>query len=322
MTNTRTSDKRKIAEKQKAVGHAVKDIKGWEVTEDVVLSMFSFAKYLMWKDLAERSEQLRENPVVRHLLDTPRDAYPPGTPFPQVRELDQHFPPEQVFCPLPADSSQLSAVLAASQGKDFVLIGPPGTGKSQTIANLIAQSLAQGRRVLFVSEKIAALDVVYRRLREIGLGEFCLELHSSKARKLDVLAQLQSAWSSSGQADAEQWRAEADKLKHLRDALNVYVERLHQRRRNGLGVGYRRFSCSTPSSAKTATRSTRLSVSLPGPALILMRFRSLSRRFSASGSPGSPHAARVFEIACSASVKLPLLPANSNRRRRSVEGWG
>ncbi|MGQ5297955.1 AAA domain-containing protein, partial [Xanthomonas arboricola] len=137
---------------------------------------------------------------------------------------------------MPADSSQLSAVLAASQGKDFVLIGPPGTGKSQTIANLIAQSLAQGRRVLFVSEKIAALDVVYRRLREIGLGEFCLELHSSKARKLDVLAQLQSAWSSSGQADAEQWRAEAEKLKRLRDALNIYVERLHQRRRNGLSL--------------------------------------------------------------------------------------
>jgi len=220
----------------RAVGHAIKDIKGWEVTEDVVLSMFSFAKYLMWKDLAEHSEQLRENPVVRHLLDTPRDAYPPGAPFPQVRELDQRFDPQQVFCPLPADSSQLSAVLAASQGKDFVLIGPPGTGKSQTIANLIAQSLAQGRRVLFVSEKIAALDVVYRRLREIGLGEFCLELHSSKARKLDVMAQLQSAWSSSGQADAEQWRAEAEKLKRLRDALNIYVERLHQRRRNGLSL--------------------------------------------------------------------------------------
>lgn len=225
-----------VAAVWKAVGHAIKDIKGWEVTEDVVLSMFSFAKYLMWKDLAERSEQLRENPVVRHLLDTPRDAYPPGAPFPQVRELDQHFDPKQVFCPLPVDSSQLSAVLAASQGKDFVLIGPPGTGKSQTIANLIAQSLAQGRRVLFVSEKIAALDVVYRRLREIGLGEFCLELHSSKARKLDVLAQLQSAWSSSGHADAEQWRAEAEKLKRLRDALNIYVERLHQRRRNGLSL--------------------------------------------------------------------------------------
>jgi hypothetical protein len=218
----------------KAVGHAIKGIRGWEVTEDVVLSMFSFAKYLMWKDLAEHSDQLRQNAVVRHLLDTPRDAYPPGVPFPEVRELDRRFDPRQVFCPLPADSSQLSAVLAASQGKDFVLIGPPGTGKSQTIANLITQSLAEGRRVLFVSEKIAALDVVYRRLREIGLGRFCLELHSSKARKLDVLAQLQSAWDSSGRADTAQWQAEADRLKRLRDALNIYVERLHHRHRNGL----------------------------------------------------------------------------------------
>lgn len=225
-----------VAAVWKTVGHAIKDIKGWEVTEDVVLSMFSFAKYLMWKDLAEHSDQLRENSVVRHLLDTPRDPYPPGPAFPAVHELDQHFDPQQVFCPLPADSSQLSAVLAASQGKDFVLIGPPGTGKSQTIANLIAQSLAQGRRVLFVSEKIAALDVVYRRLREIGLGEFCLELHSNKARKLDVLAQLQAAWSSSGQADPEQWQAQANRLKSLRDALNIYVERLHQRRSNGLSL--------------------------------------------------------------------------------------
>jgi len=218
------------------VNHAIKDIPGWEVTEDVVLATFSFAKYLMWKDLAERSAQLRENPVVCHLLDTPHDAWPAGEPFPAEHELDIQFKPEQVFCPLPADSSQLSAVLAAAQGKDFVLIGPPGTGKSQTIANLIAQSLAEGRRVLFVSEKIAALDVVYRRLRDIGLGAFCLELHSSKARKLDVLKQLDAAWSSRGQLDAEQWREQASRLGQLRDALNLYTQRLHQRHRNGLSL--------------------------------------------------------------------------------------
>jgi hypothetical protein len=178
----------------KAVSHSIKDIKGWEVSEDVVLAMFSFAKYLMWKGLTERTDQLRENPVVKHLIDTPRDSYPSGVAFPNPKRLDADFSPEQTFCPLPADSSQLSAVMAAVRGKDFLLIGPPGTGKSQTISNLIAQCLAEGKRVLFVSEKIAALDVVYRRLREVNLGEFCLELHSSKARKLDVLAQLQSAW--------------------------------------------------------------------------------------------------------------------------------
>ncbi|HEX8595697.1 MAG TPA: DUF3320 domain-containing protein [Pseudomonas sp.] len=220
----------------KTVAYAIKDIPGWEVNEDVVLSMFSFAKYLMWKDLAENADKLRESPVVRHLLDTPREAFPSDITFPEDRRLDTLFNPREVFCPLPADSSQLSAVMAASKGKDFVLIGPPGTGKSQTIANLIAQSIAQGKRVLFVSEKIAALDVVYRRLREIGLGEFCLEVHSSKAKKTDVLAQLQSAWDAKGVTDSAIWHAEADRLQALRDGLNIYVERLHQRYPNEYSI--------------------------------------------------------------------------------------
>ncbi|MFJ2318772.1 DUF3320 domain-containing protein [Pseudomonas sp. NPDC087817] len=218
------------------VGQAIKDIPGWELNEDVVLSMFSFAKYLMWKDLAENAEHLRQSPVVQHLLDTPRDSFNSQTPFPDATSLDCDYGPAEVFCPLPSDSSQLCAVLAAAKGKDFVLIGPPGTGKSQTIANMIAQSIAQGRRVLFVSEKIAALDVVYRRLREIGLGEFCLELHSSKARKTEVLAQLQSAWEATGQIDSAAWEVEAQRLATLRDSLNIYVERLHRRHRNGYTV--------------------------------------------------------------------------------------
>jgi very-short-patch-repair endonuclease len=226
----------------KRVRSAIKDIRGWEVSEDVVLSMFSFAKYLMWKDLADRTEDLRKSPVVAHLIDSPREPYPSTTPFPDTRRLDVDYPPQQVFSPLPADSSQLSAVMAAARGKDFVLIGPPGTGKSQTIANLIAQCLAENKRVLFVAEKIAALDVVFRRLREVGLGEFCLELHSNKSRKLDVLSQLQKSWESKGEVDAATWENKARQLGQVREELSTYVERLHHRHNNGWTI-YNAIGC-------------------------------------------------------------------------------
>ncbi|WKB54977.1 DUF4011 domain-containing protein [Eleftheria terrae] len=225
-----------IAGVWRQVSAAIKEVPGWEVVEDVVLSTFSFAKYLMWKDLTERTGQLKHNPVVRHLIETPRESYAGAVAFPEPQRLDQELAPRETFCPLPADSSQLSAVVAASRGKDFVLFGPPGTGKSQTISNLIAQCLAEGKRVLFVSEKMAALDVVWRRLRDVGLGDFCLELHSSKARKAEVLAQLRRAWEAGGSADAEAWQAEAERLAALRAQLNGHVERLHRRHANGLSV--------------------------------------------------------------------------------------
>lgn len=220
----------------KTVSNAIKDIKGWEVVEDVVLASFSFAKYLMWRDLTERTEQLKENAVVRHLIETPRDSYQTNVEFPDVRRLDVELPIKETFCPLPADSSQLSAVVAGSKGKDFVLIGPPGTGKSQTISNLIAQCLAERKRVLFVSEKMAALDVVYRRLADVGLGNFCLELHSSKARKTEVLEQLRTSWDATATLAPEEWHAEARRLEEIRSQLNAYVERLHHRHENGLSV--------------------------------------------------------------------------------------
>ena len=216
------------------VRRAVRDIASWEVVEDVVLSTFSFAKYLMWQDLSARTDQLRQSPVVRHLIDTPREPYGSGdADFPDAARLDDERHPEQTFCPMLADSSQLAAVIAAAEGKDYVLVGPPGTGKSQTIANMVAQCLAENKTVLFVSEKTAALDVVYRRLHKIGLSEFCLELHSNKARKFDVLKQLEMAWEAKGNIDTSQWEREASRLRNLRDDLNQYVRRLHLRHRNG-----------------------------------------------------------------------------------------
>src|SRR5690606_18529725 len=151
--------------------HAVRDVPGMEVLDETVLSTFSFAKYLMWKDLVDRTDALRENRVVRHLIDSPEQAFQQvngGAVFRDERELDKAYSPADIVCPLPCDSSQMAACIAAAEGRDFIIVGPPGTGKSQTIANMIANCLASGKTVLFVAEKTAALDVVYRRLREHG----------------------------------------------------------------------------------------------------------------------------------------------------------
>lgn len=219
------------------VRRAVRDVPGFEVVEDLCLGTFSFAKYLMWKDLVDRSDALLQNRLVKHLLERKSQTEGEGLAsgdYTAPDELDQKYDPANIFAPLPADSSQLAAVIASASGKDFVLDGPPGTGKSQTIANMIAHNLALGRRVLFVAEKRAALDVVYRRLEEKGLGEFCLELHSSKASKVEVLKQLERAWDTRDALSAGEWEEEARNVKTLRDKLNRFVAVLHQRKPNGL----------------------------------------------------------------------------------------
>ncbi|KZK95430.1 ATP-dependent RecD-like DNA helicase [Pseudovibrio sp. Ad46] len=220
------------------VRKAVRDVPGFEVVDETALSTFSFAKFLMWKDLVERTDDLRKNRVVRHLIDNPDKAFEPGvsTAFPSERDIDVKYDPKDIITPLPADSSQLSAVMAAVEGQDFILVGPPGTGKSQTITNMIAQCLANNKSVLFVAEKTAALDVVYRRLREHGLGEFCLELHSNKAERKQFLEQLKTSWEQSSKPDTGEWVRINEQLKVRRDHLNDYITALHTPSACGLTV--------------------------------------------------------------------------------------
>lgn len=220
------------------VRRAVRDMPGFEVTPDVVLGTFSFAKYLMWRDLIDRSEQLMQNDVVRHLLHHKLggSALESVGEFPEPKDLDGTIEPGDLFTPLPADSSQLAAVVASAKGHSFVLDGPPGTGKSQTIANMIAHNLALGRRVLFVAEKMAALDVVKRRLEDKGIGQFCLELHSSKSSKMHVLQQLDRAWTTRDTLTAADWEMQTGKVRSLRDRLNEVVRVLHKRWPNGWSV--------------------------------------------------------------------------------------
>jgi very-short-patch-repair endonuclease len=209
------------------VRKAVREVPGFEVVEDVVLSTFSFAKYLMWKDLADRTEVLKRNNFVKHLIDRPKEQYKGSSTFINANEIDQKIHPADLFMPLPSDSSQVIAVHAAGIGGDFVLEGPPGTGKSQTIANIIAHNLALGKKVLFVAEKMTALNVVYERLKDKGLGDFCLELHSNKANKRDVLNQLGKSWRGRSKLTPTEWQQEADKLEKTKATLNGLVEALH-----------------------------------------------------------------------------------------------
>ncbi|MDA7950186.1 MAG: DUF4011 domain-containing protein [Pirellulaceae bacterium] len=220
------------------VRHAVRDIPGFEVVEDVAIASFSFAKYLMWKDLVDRADQLECNRVVRHLINDPDKKFVcdgvGSIPVPE--EMDTRYKPVDIVHPLPADSSQLAAVMAASEGHDMVIVGPPGTGKSQTIANMIAQCLAVGKTVLFVAEKTAALDVVHRRLKEHGLGDCCVELHSNKAEKRRLLDQLEASWNRRARPERKEWLEVSERLRIRRDELNKYVDAIHAKHPNGWTV--------------------------------------------------------------------------------------
>jgi very-short-patch-repair endonuclease len=212
---------------------AIVDIDRWEVLESAYVGHFSFTKFLMWRDLEVRADDLQKNAIVRHLIHTPSEAYPDDGVFPDPDRLDETHSPEVTFCPLSSDSSQLAAVHASAAGKSFVLHGPPGTGKSQTITNIIAHNLALGKTVLFVSEKRAALEVVHRRLTESGLGPFCLELHSNKSHKKGVLSQLEQALDAHVGHSTEEWLGEAQKLATTRKELNTFVSALHAVRESG-----------------------------------------------------------------------------------------
>jgi very-short-patch-repair endonuclease len=228
------------------LARAVAHKPGWRVVASARLGVFSFAKLVMWTDLDERAERLLESRLVAHLARSQGEAFraaagaePAGDgaadegaamvaqELPDPETLDERVPVGSLLLPLDADASQLAAIAAASGGRTFVLQGPPGTGKSQTIANLICHVISEGKSVLFVSEKMAALEVVQRRLAAAGLGDFCLELHSHKARRKEVVEQL-------GKVIERTWRpgslsgGDEAKLSALRTALDGYAAAMHR----------------------------------------------------------------------------------------------
>lgn len=196
----------------------------WDVEEQVVLGTFSFSKFILWNDIHNNSQHLLKNKIVASLVNNQLQ----WQVVPEAeRELDVFLNPSTIALPIATDSSQLDAIISSTEGKSFVLHGPPGTGKSQTITNIIAAALHAGKKVLFVAAKKAALDVVESRLESIGIGPFCLELHSNKAKKTSVIEQLKHASEVVRKVTSSTFEIEAQRLSSLRAELNEYVKALH-----------------------------------------------------------------------------------------------
>ena len=194
----------------------------WFVEPDrIVLGFFSFNKLRMYLDLGDSA--VADNEIIAALYG---DGFrEPSSAIGDGDHLDSHLRPQDTYHVLDADSSQSLAIYDATRGggRNLVIQGPPGTGKSQTITNIIAEAIGRGKRVLFVSEKMAALEVVKRRLDSIGLGQACLELHSNKTNKrqtLDELNRTLELQHTPGSGDG----SGLDDLERTRSQLNAYAE--------------------------------------------------------------------------------------------------
>ena len=200
-----------------------------EATAD--LAVLPAASFRSWQDLDEHWSDFAANPLVAHLLADPTRPFvdPAAEPADPV-DLDELA----AGCPLPADASQLRAVADALAGRTFVLEGPPGTGKSQTVTNLLTRAVAEGRRVLFVAGKQTALDVVARRLDAIGMGPFALDLHDKGSRPAVVRAQVRAALEHAVEVDDQGLATDAEDLRSATRSLAQYAQRLHAENPAGL----------------------------------------------------------------------------------------
>ena len=209
------------------VRRAVMDMKKWDVLEYAVLGNFSFSKFIMWNDIHSNPKMLDDSKIVSSLMNGILDK-DIDTTIDDGGNLDDQLNAEDIVLPLSADSSQIDAIVASMKGKSFILHGPPGTGKSQTITNIIANALYQDKKVLFVAEKRAALEVVQNRLKNIGLAPFCLELHSNKAKKSNVMEQFKRITEIVKTKNPEQYRLDATRINSVRNEMNSIVKSLHK----------------------------------------------------------------------------------------------
>ena len=202
------------------------DKRGWKVVPEVSLGLLSFLKISMYHDLNNNQSLMMNHPVLRAMAGdrTAIGELPAAAnnfDFDSVKPTEWH---EVVD----SDSSQEEAILLSKLGVSFVMQGPPGTGKSQTITNIIAEALADGKKVLFVSEKAAALQVVLKRLADVGLDDFCLSLHDYKANKKEIIDSIGSNLDLEEEYIDSSLISELTALFHDRTFLNSYADELHK----------------------------------------------------------------------------------------------
>ncbi len=207
------------------VSEAVSERDNWSVVPDIYLDFFSFTKLVMYKDLEPEKWDIDIHPLLGQMLGETRIGVSGNGGF-RPEEVDLKLS-QDVYHVMDADSSQIAVIEDIKSGKNLVVEGPPGTGKSQTITNIIAELLAAGKNVLFVSEKMAALEVVKSRLDTVGLGDFCLELHSHKSNKREVVKELERTLAV--KSPQENWQDEHfNQVDSHKAELNAYVKALHE----------------------------------------------------------------------------------------------
>jgi len=197
----------------------------WIIVDEVHLTLLSFLKINMYRDLDRNADRILGNRIIS-AISGQESSIPLETQYNNY-DHDKLVKPIDTYQVLEADSSQLDAILLSKKGASFVLQGPPGTGKSQTITNILAEALADGKKVLFVAEKMAALHVVHKRLSKVGLDDFCLTLHNHKANRKEILNQLNRTLNLDKIRIKEEALYELEKLQNLRERLNKYNVELH-----------------------------------------------------------------------------------------------
>lgn len=195
----------------------------WKVRRQVAIGVFPSARMAMYHDIAPQNPALPDSEIVRSLLCGSNAES--AAPFAEEYNVDAPEIERSVPClVMDADSSQFSTLVDIANGKNLAVEGPPGTGKSQTIVNAIAAALAEGKKVLFVAEKLAALNVVRARLEAVGLGEFILPLQAERSSREQVISSLRSRIEMNKPGAVRDYAEKIAEYRRIRDQLADYID--------------------------------------------------------------------------------------------------